>query len=277
MGDVLNFFTTLVDDGYGYSNLCTARSALASSIILPGYKSLSDHPLVSRYIKGVFNLRPPAPKYSVMWDASVLLNYLKGLGENSILSFKDLTFKTAALLSILAGKRVHDIHKISVASIDITESIAVCHISGLLKQTRPNYPNKPIKFKAFHDKSLCPVACLREYMRQRAFLVSADCVSLFVTYIRPHRAASKDSLSRWVKCAMKSAGIDIGHFGPGSCRSASTSKGIKMGVPLDLVLSTGSWSNASTFYTFYCREIIASAHADTLGDHLLQDVDETDN
>ena len=47
----------------------------------PGYKSLSDHPMISRFVKGVLNLLPSMPKYAHMWDAYVLLTYLKYLAE----------------------------------------------------------------------------------------------------------------------------------------------------------------------------------------------------
>ena len=51
-----------------YSGLCTARNALSSSITTKGYLKLSDHPLISRYLKGIYNTHPPLPKYLDIWD-----------------------------------------------------------------------------------------------------------------------------------------------------------------------------------------------------------------
>ena len=74
---VLKFFTELYEKGCQYSSITLARSALASVVTLRGYATLSDHPLIKRFIKGVFHLRPPKPKYSSIWDADILLRHLQ--------------------------------------------------------------------------------------------------------------------------------------------------------------------------------------------------------
>ena len=52
---VLKFFTELYEKGYQYSSITLARSALASVVTLRGYVTLSDHPLIKLFIKGVFH------------------------------------------------------------------------------------------------------------------------------------------------------------------------------------------------------------------------------
>ena len=54
-----------------YSGLCTARSALSSSITTKRYLKLSDHPLISKYLKGIYNTHPPLPKYVDIWDLTL--------------------------------------------------------------------------------------------------------------------------------------------------------------------------------------------------------------
>ena len=71
--------------------------------------------------------------------------------------------------------------------------------------------------------------------------------SFFITYGKPHHPASKDTLARWVKEAMREAGINTDIYKPHSTRSASNSKVFSMGVPLKEVLKRGQWSNATTF------------------------------
>ena len=51
-------------NGYLYSWLCAAKSALSSSITIKGYLKLSDQPLVSRCLKGIYNRHSPLPKYN---------------------------------------------------------------------------------------------------------------------------------------------------------------------------------------------------------------------
>ena len=192
-----------------------------------------------------------------MWNTDILLRYLKSLSPNSQLGNKDLTIKTACLLTLLAGQRVHSVHKISVKSMDINDSIMLCHIPDLLKSTRPKMLERTLSYKAFPgDVDLCPLSCTKEYLLRRSLLVSSEVSELFITYGKPHHPASKETVSRWVKSAMTSSGINTQIFTAGSCRSASGSKANKIGVPLDTILKFGSWTQSSTFYTFYCRDIV---------------------
>ena len=66
---------------------------------------VGQHPLVSRLVKGVFNARPPIPRYSSTWDVQIVLNYLESLGNNDTLSLKQLTLKTAFLMAITRPSR----------------------------------------------------------------------------------------------------------------------------------------------------------------------------
>ena len=63
--------------------------------------------------------------------------------------------------------------------------------------------------------------------------------SLFVTAIAPHRAASKDSFSRWIISAIKSAGVDALVTGPiraHDTRSVSTSWALLNGISVERFL-----------------------------------------
>ena len=50
-------------------------------------------------------------------------------------------------------------------------------------------------------------------------------------------------------------GIDVTTFKLHSTRGASTSKAFHLGTPLSDILKQGQWSDAKTFFNFYCREI----------------------
>ena len=54
---------------------------------------------------------------------------------------------------------------------------------------------------------------------------------------------------------MVCASIDVTTFKPHSTRGASTSKVFHLGILLSDILKQGQWSNAKTFFKFYCREI----------------------
>ena len=81
------------------------------------------------------------------------------------------------------------------------------------------------------------------------------CTQFFITHSKPHHPISKDTLARLVKEVMVCAGIDATIFKLHSTRGASTSKAFHLGIPLSDILKQGQWSNAKTFFNFYCREI----------------------
>ena len=95
-----------------------------------------------------------------------------------------------------------------------------------------NYKQKPLIFRAFTSKDLCPVTTLITYLEHR--LPASGDPALFITTVRPHQKASKDSISRWIKLTMSEAGINFGLFTSHSCRSASTSKAIEANIDLKL-------------------------------------------
>ena len=70
--------------GKQYRTINTLRSAISMSHNEIDGTRVGQHPLVSRFLKGVFNNRPPAPKYSSTWDVDVVLNYIKNLPDNRV-------------------------------------------------------------------------------------------------------------------------------------------------------------------------------------------------
>ena len=97
---VLTFMHGMYLSGCLYSGLCAACSALSSVVTFRGYLKLSEHPLVSRYLKGIYNRHPPLPKYVNMWDIWLLLRYFDTMDSNDNLQFKVLAIKTVMLFII---------------------------------------------------------------------------------------------------------------------------------------------------------------------------------
>ena len=108
--DGLNFLTEEYRKGNGYSSLKSARAALSS--ILPDESGIpfGKQPLVTWFLKGVFNSRPSLPKYSYVWDVRVLFNYFRKQPENEKLHLKDLTFKLVSILALLFHQRAQTLH-----------------------------------------------------------------------------------------------------------------------------------------------------------------------
>ena len=112
---ILKIFTELYEKGCQYSSINLARSALATVVTLSGYATLSDHPLIKCFIKEVFHLRPPKPKYFSLWDADILLKYWQKKEDNSQLNLLELSKKVTTLLVLLHGLRIS-----TIATFDVT-------------------------------------------------------------------------------------------------------------------------------------------------------------
>ena len=56
-------------------------------------------------MKGIFQKKPPLPRYTSSWDVTKVLTYLKGLGPNESLSLKQLSSKLVLLLALTSAER----------------------------------------------------------------------------------------------------------------------------------------------------------------------------
>lgn len=74
---VLEFLTRLFKSGLGYSALNTARSALSSFLQLANSVNIGSDPLVFRFLRGLFIMRPALPRYNVTWNVDIVLNYFQ--------------------------------------------------------------------------------------------------------------------------------------------------------------------------------------------------------
>ena len=102
---VLAFFTNLCINGCHYSGLCAALSAFSSLIHIEDGPVISSHPSVKRFLKGIFNMHPPAPRCVDIRDVDKALSYFNNKDHNDRLLFKELCCKTVTLLVILGANR----------------------------------------------------------------------------------------------------------------------------------------------------------------------------
>ena len=253
--DILNFLNDLFEKGLSYSAINTARSSLSAIFNFNG-RPVGEHPFITRFIKGVFSLRPALPRNNVTWDPEIVLSYLKTLSPDSAITLKQLSLKCATLIWLLSGQRGQSIRLIDVRNITITEELTKIRFGDLLKTTRPGFHQKEITLEAFQpDSRICICRVLREYLRRREEVVSADCFQLFVSFHNPHAPITNNTLSRWVKEVMTAAGLDATIFTPHSLRAASTSAAVRNNTPLDTNLATTGWAKESTFRRFYDKPL----------------------
>lgn len=140
--------TDLYESGIGHSALNTVRSALSTFVFIDG-QGVGKHPLVIRFLRGVFNENPVFPKKSVTWDPEILLTFLKKLSPVRLLNLKLLTFKTVTLLLLLTAQRLQSVHLIHIKNIRIAKGKLKISFGDQLKTTRPGFHQKEIVIPGF--------------------------------------------------------------------------------------------------------------------------------
>ena len=78
---------------------------------------------------------------------------------------------------------------------------------------------------------------------------------LLVSFVKPHKAVTKDTVARWVKSILQKLGIDTVKFTSQSTRATSTSCVKAAGVNLQQITKSADWSNSVTFAKFYDKHI----------------------
>lgn len=254
VNDGLEFLTRLYRQGLGYSAINTARSAL-SAVITPGDKTtFGEHPLVTRFLKGIFELKPSLPRYSVIWDVGTVLKYLQTLRPLADLPLKQLTKKLVMLLALVTAQRTQTLAKLDLTFMQILPDRIMFSIRDRIKTTRPGKHLAPIELLSYsQDLNICPVAHIKQYITKTDSLRQTS--TLLISYTKPHKAVTNSTIARWVKSIMKDAGIDVSSFSAHSSRTAASSYGFLSGLPLQDILKAGGWSNAEVFARHYNKPV----------------------
>ena len=256
IGKILDFLTYYYHEKNAkYRYLGVFRSAISAyHKPIEGFK-VGDHPLVSAFMAGVNNLRPPMPKYTEIWDVDDVLRCIKNLPQP--LSAKQLSYKTAMLLALIIIPRGAEINMLDISMMGLTKTKCVFTLKGLPKNKKKGKRTPVLDFENFkEDKDLCPVKSLIDYCSlTEPFRRANNETSLFLGLLKPHAALTKSSIARWLKEVLKWAGIDTKIYQAHSVRSAATSKAFMKGLSVPDIIKKGNWSRESTWQTFYNKDI----------------------
>ena len=254
---VLEFLSYLFHDkNLGFSAINTARSALSSYLVLgDGTQTIGTHPLISKFMRGVFNMRPPAPRYKEIWDVRIVLSYLRKLSPANSLTLKQLTLKLVVLMALTSAQRVQTLQKLRLDEAKVSDNCAVFYVNEPIKQSRPGSTGCKIKFPAYPpDRRLCTVKYIKRYIELTSSIRASE-QTFFISYCKPHHKVTNQTLARWIKDILKKAGLNIEQFKAHSTRAASTSAASRMDVPIDHILETAGWKSEQTFSKFYKKPL----------------------
>ena len=255
MNEVVEFLTFLFESGEGYSAINSARSALSTMIVDKNSMPVGRVPAVKRFMKGVFRLRPSLPRYSCIWDVNIVLDYLKVFYPNEELPLSHLTLKLTMLLALTTAQRTQTLHVLDIEDFQIYDNLVMIPITARLKQTNARNNKFKIELRSLEeDPSICVVECLKSYLKRTGKLRTSS--KLLISYLKPYKAVSKQTISRWIKKVMFEAGIDTEIFKSHSTRAAACSKLKNNSVPIEEIIETAGWANAKCFKKFYDKVIL---------------------
>ena len=110
----LDFITSLVQEGLQYCSINIIRSAVSTTHLPLEGAPIGQHPLEKQLFKGIYNSRPPQPRYSHTWDVGMVLKHITELGENKDLSLKQLSMKLAMLMALVSVSSVSELQALDL-------------------------------------------------------------------------------------------------------------------------------------------------------------------
>ncbi|KAL0828822.1 hypothetical protein ABMA28_003733 [Loxostege sticticalis] len=218
--------------GSSYGTLNNHRSAIS----LISTNTIGQNDTIKRFFKGVFRLNPCFP------------------------CLQDLTKKLVILLALATGQRIQTLSLIRIQNVHTFTDKIVITITDMIKTSGIGRQQPTLNLPFFTQRpAICPASCLQTYIKTSEPRRMSNVSNLLLTCKKPYRAATAQTIRRWIKDILESSGVDTPIFNAHSTRHASTSAALRAGVSLDVIRRCAGWSEQSaTFANFYNRPVIDS-------------------
>jgi hypothetical protein len=251
------------EKGLAYNTICGYRSAISEVHEHIDGAPIGSHPDVSRTLQAIGIQNPPPNHSDDPIDIGPSLDYIRELGDNDIMSIRDLTIKTAFLLALVTASRPSDLRKTDLTTLRKSSTsikleciapkeykIARAHSLSTTKA-----PVKQLYIGVYKDDPyLCPYAALTALLsRTEDWRNTMDQKrAIFLITVGPHTPAATDTISGWIKSIVQRSS------------SSSSAKDMRVisafllqnsGADLASVLALGNWSSNTTYQRFYQRGI----------------------
>lgn len=194
--------------------------------------------------RGVGKTNPAEPRYTEIWDLSLATYFfLETMEENSDLNERELIGKLLVLLEA-SGLRLCDQLGINLKTSVLEGPRHTMVLQTLTKESQKlRWVNCHIDGDPRHPK-ICPHCVTKEMLKRRPPLYSVDQFYVFLRGTKnvghAGEAISHDSLRNCMHEVMHSAGVGR-EFTAHSCRHASASKAVELGVSLPALFTQFRW------------------------------------
>ena len=262
-----DFFTHLFNKNeYAVSTLSTIRSGMKTILSRDSQEKLS-HPRITKLFSSMNRLKPSTPALADdVWDVGKVVKYLEQVyPKYRDIELLQLSEKCATLILISTMCRGQNLTMMDISDTKMRKFPD--KFVFILDKATKGYRNATHKFmqkmsicKFPREPKICPYRCLEVYLDRTR---RRSTTQLFVS-TQHFTAASRDTISRWVKTVMARAGIDTQLFKPHSTRAASATKARFLGMPLDMIMEQAGWANPASFYRHYFRKIETIPQTQTL-------------
>ena len=157
----IEFLFKIFESGVEYSSVGTTRSALSSVFIFKNGVSLEKHPLVQRFIKGIFSLKLACPRQFAVWNSDIVLDYLITLKYDLPLNY--LLEKLVILLRLLSGPRDQIVKALNIKDMLLEKGKCTFFIKKPTKTTKPNFHESPVAFSEYpSNRKICIVTTITD-------------------------------------------------------------------------------------------------------------------
>ena len=128
---------------------------------------IRQHPLVIHFLKVVYTLRTPQPRYSGTWNVDKVIMHLQSLGDKSKFTRKVLGQKLALLMALVEASRSSEPHAVDVHYRVFKPEGVLFSLPTLTKKRACGAPPSQLFLAAFpEDQNFCVVQYPKEYAQQ---------------------------------------------------------------------------------------------------------------
>lgn len=166
------------------------------------------------------------------------------------------------LIALSTGQRVQTISLIKLNNIRNTTNGLEISITDLIKTSGPGRDQPFLKLPKFEDNpEICVASTILSYIQYTSKLRVPTENRLFISIRKPHKAVSKQTISKWIKQCLNESGVDVAIFSGHSTRHAATSAAAASGLDFDTIRKSAGWSAGSkVFANFYNRPLITDSY-----------------
>ena len=197
LSKIVNYLSTLFNEGIQYQTVNAHRSAISAYHNFINGKPIEKHPKVCALLTGIFNERPPQPRYSFIWNVDVVLTYIKNnMSVNYKLFEKNLTYKLTVLFALSSALRASSIQHLSIKFMAKAKSYyRFSFKNGWRKGKAP----LPVAFQEYAQDETLSVDYGGIYSQTERWRSGEEHSQFLLSFLHPYKPVISSTTSGWLK------------------------------------------------------------------------------